>query len=173
MFNNTGNDNSISTPKLKYCVAPHIQNVSERVARILKQFHILLSHRPSFKIKIKLGNCKDIREPPYQAGVIYKMCCNNCDAVYIGETGRLLKDRTEEHCKDVKSKVTSNVYLHVLSTGRSFNFNDASVIGKSNNVRIRRKLEESTLLRLLTPPIELGRFIPYISLLFNSGYIFL
>ena len=71
------------------------------------------------------------------------MYCNNCDAVYyyIGETGRLPKDRTEEHRKDVvKSKATSNVYLHVLSTGHSFNFNDASVIGKSN-VRIRRKLE--------------------------------
>ena len=49
---------------------------------------------------------------------------------------------TEEHRKDVvKSKVTSNVYLHVLSTGQSINFNDASVIGKSNNVRKRRKLE--------------------------------
>ena len=73
------------------------------------------------------------------------MCCNNCDNVYIGETGRLLKDRTEEHRKDVvKSKVTSNVYLHVLSTGHSFNFNDANGIGKSNNVRIRRKLEGIT-----------------------------
>ena len=70
------------------------------------------------------------------------MCCKNCDAVYIGETGWLLEDRTDEHRKDVvKSKVTSNVYLHVLSTGHSFNFNDASVIRKSNNVRIRRKLE--------------------------------
>ena len=78
----------------------------------------------------------------YQAGVIYKMCCNNCDAVYIGETGRLLKDRRDEHRKDVvKSKVTFNVYLHVLSTVHSVNFNDSSVIGKSNNVRIRRKLE--------------------------------
>ena len=74
--------------------------------------------------------------------MIYKRCCNNCDAVYIGDTSRLLKDRTEEHRQDVvKSKVTSNVYLHVLSTGHSFNFNDASVIRKSNNVRIRRKLE--------------------------------
>ena len=92
IFNNNGNDNnSISTPKLKYCVAPCIKNVSERVARILKQFHIHLSHRPSFKIKNKLCNIKDICEPPYQAGVIYKMCCNNCDAVYIGETGRHLE----------------------------------------------------------------------------------
>ena len=26
IFNDTGNDNSISTPKLKYCVAPYIKN---------------------------------------------------------------------------------------------------------------------------------------------------
>ena len=67
------------------------------------------------------------------------MSCNDCDAVYIGETCRILKQRTEEHRKDVdKAKVTSD--LHVQSTGHSFNFMDVGVIGKSNNVRIRRKL---------------------------------
>ena len=48
----------------------------------------------------------------YQAGVIYKIGCNNCDAVYIGETGRLLKDRRDEHRKDVvKSKV---IFMYCL-----------------------------------------------------------
>ena len=59
IFNNTVNDNnSINTPKLKYCVPPYIKNVSECITRILKQFHIHLSHRPSLKIKNKLCNFK-------------------------------------------------------------------------------------------------------------------
>ena len=43
----------------------------------------------------------------------YKMSCNDCGVVYIGETGRLLEDRTEEHRKDVvKSKViTFNTFM--------------------------------------------------------------
>ena len=36
IFNNTGNNNnSISTPKLKYCGAPYIKNVSKRIIIII------------------------------------------------------------------------------------------------------------------------------------------
>ena len=66
-----------------YAVAPYIKNVSERVARILKQFNIHLSHRPSCKIRNKLCTFKDNREPPNQVVVVYKMSCNDCDSVYI------------------------------------------------------------------------------------------
>ena len=95
IINNINN----GTPALKHAVAPYIKNVSERVDRILKQFHIHLSHRLSCKIRLKLCNFKDNREPPNQAGVVYKMSCNDCNALYIGETDRLLKERTEEHRK--------------------------------------------------------------------------
>ena len=70
-------------------VASYIKNVSETVTRILKQFNINLSHRPLRMIKNKLCSFKDNCEPPNQAGVTYKMSCNDCDAVCIGETDRL------------------------------------------------------------------------------------
>ena len=98
---NRANVNNISnaTPALKYAVVLYIKNVWERVARILKQFNIHLSHRPSCKIRNKLCNFKDSREPPYQAGVVYKINCNDCDAVYIGETGRLgTNGRPSQRC---------------------------------------------------------------------------
>ena len=77
--------------------------MSEIVVRILEQlFNIQLTHRPSCKIRHKLCNFKDIRESSNQAAVVYKkMSCNDCDAVNIRETGRLLKERTQEHLKDV------------------------------------------------------------------------
>ena len=55
----------------------------------------------SSKIRNKQCNFKDNREPPNQACGVYKLSCNDCDEVYIGETGRLLKERTEEHREDV------------------------------------------------------------------------
>ena len=61
---------------------------------------------------------------------------NDCSAVYIEETGRLLNERIEGHRKDVaKSKATSNVYLHVQSTGHTF---DVNVIAQSSNVKIEK-----------------------------------
>ena len=84
---------------LKVFVALYIKNVSERVARILKQFNIRLSHRASRNKRNKLCNFKDNRELPKQAGVFYKMNCNNYDGIYIEETGRLSNERTQEHRK--------------------------------------------------------------------------
>ena len=42
---NVNNINNGTTASKKYAVAPKIKNVSERVARILKQFNIHLSYR--------------------------------------------------------------------------------------------------------------------------------
>ena len=104
--------------------------------------HIHLCHKPSNKLRYNLCNFKDRREPSNQAGVVYKLCCNDCSAVYIGDTGRLLNERIEEHRKDVaKSNATANVYLHVQSTGHTFDFSNVNVIAQSSNVKLRRRLE--------------------------------
>ena len=36
-----------------------------------------------------------------QGELVYQIPCKNCGAEYIGETGRLLKTRLEEHRKDI------------------------------------------------------------------------
>ena len=66
------NDINNGTPALMNPVALYIKNVSERVARILKQFKIHLSHMPSCKIRNKLCNFKDNRDPPNQAVLFIK-----------------------------------------------------------------------------------------------------
>ena len=64
--------------------------MSGRVDGILKQFNINFSHWPSCKIIInKLCNFNDNREPPNQAGVVYKTSWNDSNAVCIEETGRV------------------------------------------------------------------------------------
>ena len=86
----------------------------------------------------------------------------------IGETGRLLNELIEEHRKDeAKSKATSNVYLHVQSTGHTFDFSNVNVITESSNVKLRRRLKGNTHSRLITPSIELGMSAPFITLYYD------
>ena len=70
--------------------------------------------------KEQIMHFTDNCEPPNQAGVVYKMSCNDCDVTYTLETGRQLKEWTEKYHKDVdKVKITSNVYHYVQSTEHS------------------------------------------------------
>ena len=47
----------------------------------------------------------------YSKGVVYKISCNICGLVYIGETGRTLQSRLTEHI-DVKQTLRSTVSRH-------------------------------------------------------------
>ena len=55
-----------------------------------------------------------------QGELVYHIPCKNCSAEYIGETGRLLKTRVEEHRKDVdnmkKEKYTRSGKKRLMST---------------------------------------------------------
>ena len=46
---------------------------------------------------------KDKVEPDKQGDLVYQILCKSCGAAYIGETGRLLKTRLNDHKKDVEN----------------------------------------------------------------------
>ena len=133
------------TPKnsnTKFISAPYIEGTSERVARILKPFGINLAHKSSVTLKSKLTELKDVRNTQDNAGVVYKIDCNDCNSSYIGETGRQLKQRVSEHKDDIVKKIhTSNVYHHVRDTSHSFDFNNVKILDKCNNVTSRKYIE--------------------------------
>ena len=74
---------------------------------------------------------KDRRRAEGEAGGAYELKCNDCDSVYVGETGRQLKMRMNEHrghCRDL---------VH------TFDFDSVSVLARQQNVHIRKQLESS------------------------------
>ena len=48
----------------------------------------------------------DIEETGETAECVYKIPCNNCEKVYIGETGRKLNTRIKEHRKDTEQQTS-------------------------------------------------------------------
>ena len=76
---------------------PCIPVVSERVQRIFQKHDVKIAHKPTRKLRNELCHIKDKRDINEKAGVVYKLDCKNCDATYVGETGRQVQDRMAEH----------------------------------------------------------------------------
>ena len=64
---------------------------------ILQPYNIRVAHKPITTLRHLLTNVKDKDEPKNRQGAVYKIKCSNCQASYIGETGRNLKTRLTEH----------------------------------------------------------------------------
>ena len=71
-----------------------------------------LSSNQSRALKQELTHLKDKQQTQNEAGVVYGLPCGDCSAMYVGETGRQVKDRMREHQNDVtKGKAVSKVFL--------------------------------------------------------------
>ena len=95
-----------------------MKGVSERLQRSFKKRNISLYHKAGQTLRQLLVHPKDKMEPQEQCGVVYEHGCGVCGEVYIGETGRSLGERTEEHEKSIKKcDCTSALSQHQDKTG--------------------------------------------------------
>ena len=76
---------------------PYIKGTSETISRILQPYNIRVAHKPTITLRQLLTNVKDKDEPNNRQGAVYKIKCSDCQASYIGETGRNLNTRLTEH----------------------------------------------------------------------------
>ena len=63
-----------------------MQNIEE----IVMQNNIRVAHKSITTLRQLLTNVKDKDEPNDRQGAVYKIKCCDCQATYIGETGRNL-----------------------------------------------------------------------------------
>ena len=76
-------------------------------------------------------------------GVVYSVPCGECDAVYIGETGRSLLTRQKEHQSSVRLSKPEKSALaeHAHETGHGISWNNIKIIGKESRWHQRKWLE--------------------------------
>ena len=78
-------------------VIPYIEGVTERVDRVMKKYGVATAMKPHSTLRRFLVHPKDKCEMAEQGELVYQIPCQNC----VGETGRLFRNRLEEHQKDV------------------------------------------------------------------------
>nr|VZI42037.1 unnamed protein product [Spirometra erinaceieuropaei] len=135
---------------------PYVKNVSEATTRILKPFGIGVAHKPASTIRQQIMRPKDPLPVTEQSAVVYSIPCQDCDARYVGETGKRLGTRLHEHQLAINRKdKLSLVYGHTLERNHCFAFEKASVIARANDKMARLMLESWSSTGTLNRAIDL------------------
>ena len=70
--------------------------------------------------------------------LIYKILCNDCEAVYIGEAKQLLSKKLKHHTRHVrKQKRSTASAIHDFENGHGFDANNATIIAFESHLRER------------------------------------
>jgi hypothetical protein len=141
-----------STPK--WVRIPYLGKGSETLARYLRTFGYKAAYYPLLQLS-RLSNLKD-RIPSDQQPGIYRLQCGHCPKVYIGQTGRSLSVRLQEHRldytrlhdgrPDLLSSRPSAMALHCHTENHSFNDVEARIIHRCSKSSTMNHLEEAEIL---------------------------
>ena len=89
-----------------------------------------------------LTKVKDKDEPNRRQGAVYKIKCCDCQATYIGETGRNLNVRLTEHKRATRNgDINNHIAEHHLQTNHRIDWDSAKCITYCKNYYQRLTLE--------------------------------
>lgn len=108
--------------------------ITNKLKTIFKKQDIELVFNNEGKLKNLLGSTKDKTQDIKKSG-IYKITCNNCNDVYIGQTSRNIITRFEEHNNHIiKNRPTkSAVALHVIENQHKCKIENLSLVKQVND----------------------------------------
>ena len=130
---------------------PYVGPVSEAVARYIRKTGVQVHLRPTNTLRAKLVHPKDSVDRLQQAGVVYKIKCNDCPELYVGETERRLNARYKEHHRS-----SSPVGLHMEQRRHSIDDNSVSILHKEADW-FRRGVAEAVQIQREAPTLNRGR----------------
>ena len=115
---------------------------SETISRIPQPYNFRVAHKPTITLRQLLTNVKDKDEPNNRQGAVYKIKCSDCQASYIGETGRNLNTRLTEHKRATKNGDANNhIAVHHQLTNHNIDWDSAQCLTYSTNYFQRLTLE--------------------------------
>ncbi|UYV81792.1 hypothetical protein LAZ67_20002390 [Cordylochernes scorpioides] len=128
-----------------FCSLPYSYGC-ERIARKLKYYNITTRFQSTSNLNniLRHPDTKKVTEPNNRTNVIYKIPCKSCQAVYIGETGKQLIERINQHKSALKHhNPTSLLVDHALINGHIPDFEQTSIIHQDIKEKHSRLFMES------------------------------
>ena len=76
-----------------FAIIPYVLGISEPIKRILAEIGIRVAMKPHFTPSLIFRKPKDPIDFEEKRGLVYQISGRDCNAIYIGETGRSVKTR--------------------------------------------------------------------------------
>ena len=157
---NTDTQTNVNSGPVTTATVPYIRGTSETIARILQPYNIRVAHKPITTLRRLLTNVKDKDKPEDRQGAVYKIKCCDCQASYIGETGRNLSTRLTEHKRATRNgDVNNHIAEHHLQTKHQIDWDSATCITYSTDYHQRLTLE-SWFTNLEQTPLNRSQQLP-------------
>ena len=136
--------NDVEGEPSKYISLPYIANTSETLRRVFSKHNIKSTFYSRDTLRKYLSKPKDIFPAERLNNIVYKIPCNDCEAVYIGETKRSFKQRSSEHQRAVRNGDTdkNEIADHCWKENHQMNWKGKSVIDRERNI-YARKIKET------------------------------
>lgn len=131
----------------KWIRLPHLGSLTFKITRLLRTFNF----RPAFysvnTTRNIFSRLKDPVPTENKSGV-YRLQCSDCPTIYIGQTGRKLKERISEHDRASRSVSCEPEYslppfaAHIKASGHTFDkVTGVHLLHEEDNEKKRTALE--------------------------------
>ena len=159
-----------NTQGKRQVLLPYIEKVTEKVSRILGKHGVNTVVKPHCTLRRLLVHPKDKVRTLKKANCVYRIPCKSCDKSYVGETGRSLGLRMEEHRKEAeksesrpytrssKSLAASEIHKsaimdHVVTENHVMDWDNIRVLDREED-RTRRWIKEAIWIRKSVPVLN-------------------
>ena len=111
--------------------------------RILKVFNVNVVFKNSATVRSFL-----VKNSPFEkTGCIYEIPCNNCDKKYIGQSGKVLATRINQHKYCVRvGNMSSALFLHMNNCNHSIDWRNSKEMLFCNDI-VKRNIIESSIIK--------------------------
>ena len=132
-------------------VLPYVRGVSESLRRVLGPLGVRVGFRPANTLGRMLSRPKDVIPDVQKSGVVYKIPCASCPASYIGQTGRRLQQRLDEHKRAIRQADfnASPLAEHVWTEEHQVDWSNVVVVSNPRDLTTRL-VEEALTIRSTT-----------------------
>ena len=117
-------------PSPSFFTVPYVPTLSKRFTDITKDLNVRISYFSLNKLNRYIKVHKDLLCDPSQSNVVYRINCEDCNASYVGQTGRQLHTRVKEHRNQIRHNTNNHSVItdHRLSSGHDFSWDNVEIL---------------------------------------------
>jgi predicted GIY-YIG superfamily endonuclease len=138
-FKNPNTDNKFD--KNKVIAIPYVAGISEKIRLIFRKFDYNIVFKKGKNLKSFYNLNTNINKLD-KVNVVYNIECNDCNAIYVGNTKRKLSTRLNEHKKAFQCDyIKSHIAEHAINCRHQILFENPKIAFTEKNYYSRKFLE--------------------------------